>query len=157
MFQGVREFLNWDKGKYVAWVVVGVSVIFGGWMSYRSLAEDNGGAEAQERIFVDAKTGQSFSVSVDASFTIPAEAPSGGKTGYPAELCAWTKDGQLKSDPTPVLLNKYAGKPGPTFCPDCGRRVVERNPLYRPGATPLPPAPPTQAEMAKNSKFTEED
>lgn len=156
MFQGVREFLNSDKGRYAAWAILVIGIVFGGWVSYQSLADEAGADEARQRTFIDAKTGTPYRVSIDESFTIPAMAPSGGKTGYPAELCAWTKDGQLKDDPTPVLLNKYAGKRGPTFCPDCGRLVVERNPVYRPGITPLPPPPPTQAEYRKKSVVSDE-
>jgi hypothetical protein len=77
--------------------------------------------------------------------SIPIKAPSGNNSGYPAELCYWTKDGQAKTDPTPVLLNVLVGKPGPTFCPDCGRLVVGHNP--RPGAGVK--APMTQEEWKK--------
>lgn len=101
--------------------------------------------DERTRIFVDATTGLGFRHELELGETIPVEAPSGGKTGYPAELCYWTKDGQPKSDPTPVLLNSYIGKPGPTFCPDCGRLVVPRNPMAMPGMRP----PPTREEWEK--------
>jgi len=97
------------------------------------------------RMFVDATTGQGFRHELQAGESIPIDAPSGHKTGYPAELCYWTKDGTPKSDPTPVLLNIYIGKPEPTFCPDCGRLVVARNPIAQAGMRP----PPTREEWEK--------
>ena len=77
-------------------------------------------------------------------------ATAGGGEEFLCEDCGprisdWTKDGKIKQDPTPVLLNEYAGKPGPTFCPDCGRRVVAHNPPPVIGAKP----PPTKEEYAK--------
>jgi hypothetical protein len=53
-------------------------------------------------------------------------------------LCFWTADGRPKAEPTPVLLNVLVGKPAPTFCPDCARLVVGRNPGAEPGAAPPP-------------------
>ena len=74
---------------------------------------------------------------------IPVKAPSGKNSGYLAEFCYWNKDGTAKKEPTPVLLNRYKGKPDPTFCPDCGRLVTAFNPPPRPGVKP----PPTEDEM----------
>jgi len=102
-------------------------------------------ANSRNRIFVDSATGTPFRHVIQIDDSIPITAPSGGKTGYPAELCYWTKEGNVKSDPTPVLLNMWLGKSGPTFCPDCGRLVVGHNPYPAPGAKP----PPTQEEYAK--------
>jgi hypothetical protein len=102
-------------------------------------------SQERSRIFVDAQTGQGFTHELQKGESIPVQAPSGGKTGYPAELCYWTKDGQIKSDPTPVLLNSWIGKSGPTFCPDCGRLVVANNPPPLPGSRP----PPTREEYEK--------
>jgi hypothetical protein len=74
---------------------------------------------------------------------IPVKSPHSGKsTGYPAELCYWTKDGVIKSEPTAVLLRSHLGERSPTFCPDCGRLVVGHNPRPSQGDKP----PPTQAE-----------
>lgn len=101
--------------------------------------------DERTRIFVDATTGRGFRHELVLGESIPVDAPSGGKTGYPAEMCYWTKDGTPKSDPTPVLLNIYIGKPGPTFCPDCGRLVVARNPMAQPGMRP----PPTREEWER--------
>ena len=102
-------------------------------------------ASERERMFVDSQTGKPFAHELKLGETIPVDAPSGGKTGYPAELCYWTKDGQIKKDPTYVLLNSWLGKPGPTFCPDCGRLVVPHNPTPYPGMRP----PPTREEYER--------
>ena len=99
-------------------------------------------AQDKNRIFIDATTGQSFSHELVLGESIPVQAPSGNMSGFPAELCYWTADGQPKDDPTPVLLNQWIHKPGPTFCPDCGRLVVPNNPSPLPGMKP----PPTKAE-----------
>ena len=48
----------------------------------------------------------------------------------------------LKPEPTWVLVNEFVGRPGPTFCPDCGRLVVGHNPAPGEGVK----APPKQAE-----------
>ena len=103
-------------------------------------------AEAEDlsryRWFVDSTTGKPFKYELKIGTPVPVPAPSGGNTGYPAELCYWTKDGKIKDQPTPVLLNELIGKPGSTFCPDCGRLVVGHNPA----PNPEKPAPPTEAE-----------
>ena len=62
-------------------------------------------AQDKNRIFIDATTGQSFSHELVLGESIPVQAPSGNMSGFPAELCYWTKEGTIKSDPTPVLLN----------------------------------------------------
>jgi len=102
-------------------------------------------AIANDRIFICSETNKTFHVNLEdlVGKSFPVYSPLSGKnTGYPAELCYWTADGKQKSDPTPVLLNSFIGKPEPTFCPDCGRLVVAHNPIAQPGATP----PPTRAE-----------
>ena len=101
--------------------------------------------DERTRMFVDGTTGEGFHHELQAGESIPIDAPSGHKTGYPAELCYWTKEGTPKSDPTPVLMNSYIGKAEPTFCPDCGRLVVPRNPVAQPGMRP----PPTREEWEK--------
>jgi len=137
-----REFLDSQGGKVLAAVllVVAAGAIF---FALRSvIGPSEGAAIANDRWFVDSQTGKGFRVTIRPGMEIPTEAPSGGKTGYPAELCYWTKDGHISTEPFPVLLNQTVGKPPPTFCPDCGRLVVGHNPRPEPGATP----PPTQAE-----------
>jgi hypothetical protein len=66
----------------------------------------------------------------------------GQANAYPAEACYWNKDGTFKDTPTWVLMNGWIQKPGPTFCPDCGRLVVGHNPRAEAGRTP----PPTEEE-----------
>jgi hypothetical protein len=99
-------------------------------------------AQANERFFVDAETGKPFKHDLTSGEEIPVRAPSGKNTGFPAELCFWTKDGKPKTEPTAVLMNAWVGKPGPTFCPDCGRLVVGHNP---PASADRKP-PPTKEE-----------
>ncbi|MCA3004879.1 MAG: hypothetical protein IOD15_05875 [Phycisphaerales bacterium] len=86
--------------------------------------------DATNRIVViNAKTGE-----VDRRFRLPMnEAPpyatsAGERVLYPAELCWYDPEGNVMAEPTAVLLNEYAGKPGETLCPHCNRRVVKRNP-----------------------------
>jgi hypothetical protein len=98
---------------------------------------------ANEKMFVCSKTGKSFSVTLKLGMKIPVYSKySGEDTGYPAEECWWTADGQIKSSPDYVLVGSEIGKPGPTFCPVCGRLVVPRNPHPQAGDRP----PPTEAE-----------
>jgi hypothetical protein len=89
---------------------------------------------SRHRVYIDSSTMQPFAHDLERDESIPIPAPSGGKTGYPAELCFWTKDGKIKADGTPVLLNSWIGKPEPTFCPDCGRLVIMNNPPALPGS-----------------------
>jgi len=58
----------------------------------------------------------------------PWAAAGGERVLYPAELCFWNKDGSVRTKPTFVLLNTFRGEKGDTICPDCGRKVVPRNP-----------------------------
>ncbi|HVX83452.1 MAG TPA: hypothetical protein VH253_01410 [Phycisphaerae bacterium] len=104
-------------------------------------------ADNSTRWFVDAETHQAFQKKLALGMTVPVKSPYTNRaTGYPAELCYWTKDGKPKKDPTPVLLNSEVGIDGPTFCPDCGRLVVGRNPA--PEARMK--APPTQEEYERS-------
>jgi hypothetical protein len=67
--------------------------------------------------------------SIPRGETFPYANPKTGKrTLFPVETCFWTKDGKAKFPPTYVILNERLGKPGPTTCPDCGRRVTVYNP-----------------------------
>ncbi len=110
---------------------------------------------ANTRDFVDSATGKAFKSEIQPGEDIPIRAPSGGNTGYPAELCYWTADGHVKDTPTYVLMNEYAGKPGqPTFCPDCHRLVVGHNPRASANRKP----PPTEAEYnARHSNSNKSD
>ncbi|HEX3359062.1 MAG TPA: hypothetical protein VHS31_18930 [Tepidisphaeraceae bacterium] len=139
---GLREFLSSGKGQIIAITLALVAVIAAVMLVARQLGPSEAGAIARDRMYIDAKTMKPFEHELKIGDTIPTEAPSGDKSGYPAELCYWTKDGKIKEDPTPVLLKSWLGQSGPTFCPDCGRLVVGHNPRPNPGAKP----PPTEAE-----------
>jgi len=98
--------------------------------------------------YICTETGKPFRHKNKMGETLPILSPYSGKnSGMPAEGCYWTADGGIKSEPTWVLLNSSVGKPGPTFCPDCGRLVVGHNPKPGPNSKP----PPTQQEYLSRS------
>ena len=142
---GVRKFFESSAGRSVAigLLVVGVAA------AVYSIVSSVGGGSAslsRDRTFICSETGKAFEYEIEVGTTIPVPSPYSGKnTGYAAEYCFWTKDGKIKEEPTLVLLNQHVGKPGPTFCPDCGRLVTPLNPAPVPG---LPP-PPTDVEYKK--------
>jgi hypothetical protein len=126
-------------GKWIMGILAVVAVVAAAKFAMSSLGTPHALDAAETQIFVDSETGQSFTAKLTVGMTFPVKSPfTGRQTGFPAELCYWTKDGQIKTDPTPVALNSYLGKSGPTFCPDCGRLVVPHNPMPRPGAHPPP-------------------
>jgi hypothetical protein len=141
----VGEVSQTPKGK-IALITAAIACIAVGLWAIRGFIHgDDAIASANMRVFIDSESGQSFNYSMTPTTSLPVVSPFSGKeTGYPAELCYWTRDGQIKDDPTPVLLNSWAhpGSNDPTFCPDCGRLVVPRNPKPRPGDRP----PPTREE-----------
>jgi hypothetical protein len=141
---GLEKLEHSQTGKVVAIAVVLGAVAFAVYI-VKSTFSPAAVSEERERWFVDATTLTPFHHELVLGESIPVKAPSGNMSGYPAELCFWTKDGTPKTDPTPVLLNLYLGKKGPTFCPDCGRLVVPRNPAPTPGMRP----PPTQEEWER--------
>ncbi|MCP4251469.1 MAG: hypothetical protein GY778_30910, partial [bacterium] len=68
----------------------------------------------------------------------PIESPfTDRRTGYRAETCYWTQDADgrwaIKDKPTFVLLKKRVDPltEEKTYCDDCGREVVGRNPVPR--------------------------
>jgi hypothetical protein len=139
----MQRFFNSAPGKVLLVLVILGGGVFAYYQIRNVFGESAGAAHANDRIFVCSETGKSFHVTLTASTQVPAYSPFSGKpTGYPAELCYWTADGKIKSEPTAVLMNVYVGKSGPTFCPDCGRLVVGHNPQPHEGSTP----PPTKAE-----------
>jgi hypothetical protein len=142
--KSLKDILEGGSGKSVAVTLAVVAILVTLYMIKNAISSPTVAAE-RERVFIDSQTGKSFDHELKLGESIPVDAPSGSKSGYPAELCYWTKDGQPKTDPTPVLLNSWLGKPGPTFCPDCGRLVVAHNPMALPGMRP----PPTQEEYQK--------
>ena len=140
---GIREFLGTSAGKYAAIGVTSVLALVAVWSIWSAVGADDAMLASNERMYIDAETGQPFAHTLQAGDRIPILAPSGKDTGYPAELCYWTADGKAKTDPTVVLLNQYKGESGPTFCPDCGRLVVQLNPPPAPGESP----PPLKSEL----------
>jgi len=142
MLQGVREFLESTAGKVVSVILILVALIAIYFSVRSNFGQSDAASMSADRMFVDSTTGKPFSHELVIGEKLPVKAPSGGMTGYPAELCFWNADGTIRSKPYPVLVNAYLGKKGPTFCPDCGRLVVPHNPMPMKGDTP----PPTKAE-----------
>jgi len=140
MLGEVRDFLRTKGGGAVAigGCLVGLGIVV--WVIHSTFGAAEGEDFSTHRVFVDASTNppKPFNVVIKPGMKIPCEAPSGKETGYPAELCYWTKDGKIKKDPTAVLLNETVGKTGPTFCPDCGRLVIGHNPMPKQGDPPAP-------------------
>lgn len=109
------------------------------WAVKSSLGDSLGAAASQERVFICSETLKPFNHELKTGEGVPIYSPASGKqTGYPAELCYWTKEGTIKSTPTPVLLNDWLGNRTPTYCPDCGRLVVAHNPVPQGNAKPPP-------------------
>lgn len=141
---GIIEFLKSPKGRPVAIVFGLLAAVAAVYMVWSSIGPNEAVASSTDRIFICSETGKTFRRTLAIGDTVPVPSPHSGKnTGYEPELCYWTKDGKVKEDPTYVLLNQTAGRPGPTFCPDCSRLVVGLNPPAAPGMTP----PPTKAEF----------
>lgn len=145
---GVIEFLRTRNGRWVAVAFVAVSLGLAAWLARRGNGPSDAAVNANVRIFVCSATSKPFDYALKGGDSIPVVSPfSGQRTGYPAELCYWTADGKVKTEPTAVLLNSSLGKPEPTFCPNCGRLVVPHNERPQPGAT----APPTEQEYQRSS------
>ena len=140
----VREFLDTKSGKRVV-IACSLACVVIAIYSARSLFRGDTPDEAFYSTYVCSETGKAFKHKNVLGESFPIRSPYSGKeTGYPAESCFWNVDGTTKTEPTWVLLNQAIGKPGRTFCPDCGRLVVGHNP--RPGTNSNPP--PTEAEYA---------
>src|SRR5271156_2095806 len=138
-----QQWLRSTPGKVATSLVmlalIGVCV----WAVISSLGSQTPG-DPNDVTYVCSQTGKPFKHRNVLGESVPVLSPySGANTGYPAEPCYWTADGGTKTEPTWVLLNQTLGKPGPTFCPDCGRLVVPHNPPPTPGMRP----PPTQREL----------
>jgi hypothetical protein len=137
-----RRALEGKAGKVIAALVlvVGSAAIY--W-SLKSSVSSETPDTAFSAMYIDVENGKPFRHTTEAGEVPPIVSPYSGKnTGYRAEACYWTASGEAKTDPTWVLLNETIGKPGPTFCPDCGRVVVGHNPMPVPGKKP----PPTKDE-----------
>jgi hypothetical protein len=150
MIAEAREFFRTGKGKNVAIVLVVIGLCVCIWSAVSNLGADEATAAARGRVFICSETNKTYNVELHPDMKIPHDSPYSDKpTGFPAEMCYWTKDGKIKEDPTPVLINSYVNKPDPTFCPDCGRMVSIRNPAPEAGSRP----PPTLAEWkSRNAK-----
>lgn len=95
--------------------------------------------EPVDAVFMCIETNKTFTYAMKQGERSPVLSPySNQRTGYLAEPCYWTADGKRKETPTYVLLNDHVGKPGDTFCPDCGRLVIGHN-----------PPPPSDVPLAK--------
>jgi hypothetical protein len=128
-------------------IAIAVSPLFVGIavLVVRSYLRGSTPDEAYYTTYICTETGRAFKHRNEPGETLPIVSPYSGKnTGVPGEPCYWTADGRIKSQPTWVLLNEAIGKPGATFCPDCGRLVVGRNPVAHAGGKP----PPTEDEYA---------
>lgn len=137
MATGLREWLQTTVGKATAAGVCVLGLALALWMIYGSLGTSRVSLST-DRVFIDATTGEPFEYTVQKGDTIPVQAPSGDRSGYPAEPCYWTADGQVKEEPTWVLVAEYKGEAGPTFCPECGHLVTRHNPIPQPGDSPPP-------------------
>lgn len=133
----VRRLLRQPLGATLGIAATLVCIAAGVWTVWHALKPSPAIAASTKGLYICAQTGKAFSITITPGITVPVQSPySGTKTGYPAELCLWTRDGQIRSEGVPVLLNVFIGKRGPTFCPDCGRLVRSRNPRPVPGKPP---------------------
>lgn len=109
-----------------------------GYLSYKTLVSgEPEPLDPPEVVYICAETGKTFKHKPIPGETLPILSPfSNKKTAYPAEKCYWTRDGKAKLIPTYILLNEHIGVNEPTICPDCGRIVVDHNPMP-PKGTPI--------------------
>jgi len=148
MLESIRKFLQSGAGKGLAALLVLVGVVMA-YFTMRGALVSEAEQTSANRMFIDAETKKPFPHEMKMGEPLPVEAPSGKKSGYPAEACYWTKDGQPKTEPTWVFVaGVWKGTKEPTFCPDCGRLVVGHNPPASPGRSP----PPTKEEYEKNPR-----
>ncbi len=150
MAGGLREFFKTKGGQIAGIVAACVMLVICAYALWNVFGPSDSEAASSSRTFMDASYSppKAFKRTLKPGMTVPVEGPSGKQTGYPAEMCYWTKDGGTKKDPTPVLLNEYIGKAPPTFCPDCGRLVRPHNPAPQSGGKP----PPTKQEYEANRR-----
>lgn len=113
-----------------------------GYLTYHTLttAEDPTPAPPPAT-YMCSETDKTFEHIAQMGERLPVLSPhTNRRTGYPAEMCFWTKDNKRKEEPTYVVLNDYLGKPGPTICPTCDRIITHGN-EEPPPDTPLATAP----------------
>jgi hypothetical protein len=112
---GIREALSSGAGKTVVGIVVVILLAFA---AVRIMGVVKSGAPLRAGVpYVHVETGQTRFYKVGVQ---PAEGY------YPAEYCFQNTCGP--DGGTPVILNAYLDKPGPTTCPKCGAPVVAHNP-----------------------------
>src|SRR5579862_2570161 len=101
-------FLDSTGGKVLTGIIVLAFIVGIIWYVRKNTGKSEAARMFSDRMFVCSETGKSFTVSLDPDMKIPVHSPYSGKvTGYPAELCYWTADGHVKSEPDGVLLNVY--------------------------------------------------
>ncbi len=138
----LRRWFAGPAGRIAA-IVFTLIALVGAVLAIKSFFGGSTPSDAHYTMYICSETGRTFRHKNELGETHPIKSPYSGKnTGVIAEACYWTADGQVKKEPTWVLLNELAGKSGPTFCPDCGRRVVGHNPMAKAGGH----APPKQGE-----------
>jgi hypothetical protein len=144
----MNRVLNWfktDPLRKIGSLIFLTLAIMAGIYEFRSNK-----SEAIDRthyhFFMDSETGKTFTAEIKIGMMFPVISPYTGRaTGYEPQACYWNADGTTKTAPTYVILNSDLGKPGPTFCPDCGRLVVPNNPPPVAGQRP----PPTREEYER--------
>lgn len=103
-------------------------LIAAGVFAARALRSETSSLErwTQEHTLIDMVTGEVFEdMRLADGVAFPVRNPNTGTdTLVPAEECFWTRDGRAKLEPTWV----YVPQSGEATCPDCGRKVVGRNP-----------------------------
>jgi hypothetical protein len=124
--ESLRKFLSSPQGLAAGVVVVLLGLVAAGMSLKKNMTAYN--PTGDDRVMMDSGTNPPtpFHVSVVPGKSLPAVGPS-GKPAVPAEECYWTKDGKPKTEPTYVLVEEAVGRPGPTFCPECGRLVTQHN------------------------------
>ncbi len=148
----LRRLLDTPAGKIAAISASVLLLVVAGLVVRANLKSDTP-TTAFHTMFICTETGKTFEHQNKIGETQPILSPySGKKTGVPAEACYWTADGGTKKNPTWVLLNELAGKPGPTFCPDCNRLVVGHNPAPGPASGAIARLPPKRDEYAPPGK-----
>jgi hypothetical protein len=121
------------KKQAILGVVGGVVLVVAAVLILRAIpGRSEAGEDSRLRTLIDAKTSEVFNgFRISDGDQIPYTNPkTGERTLYPAEACYWNADGTAKLTPTLVFVKAYQpGVEEETVCPDCGRKVVLRNPM----------------------------
>src|SRR2546423_2989302 len=100
----LNQFFDPTAGKVAAGAVVLIAIIV---ISVIARPRDVAADLSRHRKFICSETNKAFDVTVEEGMMTPVKSPYSGKnTGYPAEMCWWTKDGQPLKEPHYVLLKK---------------------------------------------------